>query len=424
MSKEIATVKTYTYAVYTREGCEVTDTATGMPLITAEPGKPNCFPAMGDSVTVSDDAAIVFKPVFNSALAALGLLGEGDNWPAEYTRLAFIKNAGGQYIDTGWKATPNTGCRLEVQAETSEAFSIPCGDGEGFVPLQTYKKNVGYSTTSVQYPLKDGTCVTTGVLADSSGKGYINEGRITAELNFFGSGGWKYKDAENNIDRPVVGLKRTENPLYLTARNYKNMQPGDTYFYFWSAPFYSAVFTEGRKLTHDYRPALNSAGRPCLLDVVTGEALYNSGQGEYIVGVATVAALAQILKRLPATGGNLSLSLPADANTPEVLDMLQTAAAEKGWQLPYTFRPAAVATFALRRVRQMVWCKLTPCEYGGYVAPQGVRANVEHCAGIVGRLGTDPTAYGYAAFDSVDAAAEHWQLVPYEAPEEENLNLE
>lgn len=408
------------YCVTSKNGGTLTD-ATGTLSEPIEAGKQLHVTAPSDMLLIDDEEAILRPANFNKARLALRMLGAGEIWPADYTRLLFIQNTGKQYVNTGWKATPDTGCRIEVQAETSSAFSIPCGEGEGFVPLMTTRRIVGYATTATQYPLLDGTVVTGATAAEASGMECVNEGRITVELNFFGSGRWRYRDAGNAIDVPVVGLKSTANPLYLTARNYRNQNQSGTYFYFWSSPFYRAAFTEGRTLTHDYRPALNSSGRPCLLDVVTGEAVYNSGTGEYIVGVATVAALAQLLKRLPAgEGGSLTLSLPADANTPEVAEQLQACQEQTGMTLTvYEYRPAAVTTYALRRVRQAVWCRMAENTDGSYVSDGGERFEIDRCAAIYGPLGSDPTAYGYEPFDSVEDAAAWFGLTPYEYHEEE-----
>lgn len=173
-----------------------------------------------------------------------------------------------------------------------------------------------------------------------------------------------------------------------------------------------------------YVPAIDNAGKPCLYDTILKTPLYNTTSTPFIVGL-TSAQLSTLIKRLPATGGSLTLSLPAEANTPEVADMLQQCHDIKGWTLTvYEYRPAAVATYSLRRVREVVWCRKAQAEHGSYRDDAGTRWQVERCAAIFGTLGNAPAAYGYAPFDSVEQAAEQWQLVPYEDTEEENLNHE
>lgn len=405
------------YTITSKSGCSVTD-STGTLSMTVDAGGQLTVQAPSDKLVYDDEQAIVFKANFKQAALALGLLGGGKtDLPAGYTRVEFLQNTGKQYINTGWKATPNTGCRLNVQAETSTAFCIPCGEAEGFVPLLAYKRIVGYATASGQYPLKDGTVITNGNSAEATGLGYINEGRITAELNFLGSGRWRYRDAVNSVDIPAVGLKSTAYPLYLTARNYQNHTQGGSYFYYWTTPFYRAQFSEGRKLTHDYQPALNEAGLPCLYDSVTQTTLTNLGSGQYIAGMTLVQA--RKLSKLPA-GTILTVSLPVGYDADDGVVAALTQAEANGCVLTiqtYEAAGAAAATFALRRV----WVRRQQDSSGTYVDADGSRWMVDWCVDVIG---ADPESLGYERYRSVDAAVAYWGLTPYECPEEELSNAE
>ena len=156
-----------------------------------------------------------------------------------------------------------------------------------------------------------------------------------------------------------------------------------------------------------------------MFDLVTREPFRNAGSGQFVAGVGTLAQLSTLLQRLPVTGGTLTLSLPAEANTPEVADMLQACHDTKGWTLTvYEYRPAATATYSLRRVRSVVWCRREQGTNGGFIDETGARWQIDRCAAIFGRLGNDPTAYGYEPFDSVEHAAEEWGLTPYVAETE------
>jgi hypothetical protein len=400
MSKEIATVKTYTYTVYTREGCEVTDTATGMPLITAEPGKPNYFSAMGDSVTVSDDAAIVFKPVFNSALAALGLLGEGDTLPAGYTQAYFLGSDGSANINTTYKSGPDTGlfCRSESTYGNRDAMgytsqmSVPRPRFSSALP-----QSIGASWAGAQVELL--RPLPKSVILN----GWLN---------------WK----NSKIARAVseLGEQTAELAGEPAAGEITIFKANSS----WNGRIYMAGVSEGNKVASMYIPAVDDAGKPCMYDTILQTPLYNTTSTPFVVGL-THAQLYTLLKRLPATGGSLTLSLPAEANTPEVAEALQACHDTKGWTLTvYEYRPAAAVTYSLRRVREVVWCRKNQDKNGSYVDAASNRWQVERCAAIFGRLGQDPSAYGFEPFDSVEQAAEHWQLVPYEDNEEENLNLE
>ena len=83
----------------------------------------------------------------------------------------------------------------------------------------------------------------------------------------------------------------------------------------------------------------------------------------------------------------------------------------------HEYRPAAAATYSLRRVRNVVWCRRELSDLGPYVDATGTRWQIDRCAAIFGRLGNDPTAYGYTPFNSFDEAAAHWELQPYVDPE-------
>lgn len=167
-----------------------------------------------------------------------------------------------------------------------------------------------------------------------------------------------------------------------------------------------------------YIPAIDSNGVPCMYGIETRAPFYNSGAGTFIAGVGTVGQLTALLRKLPATGGELTLSLPAEANTPEVADMLQACYDTKGWTITvHEYRPAAASTYSLRRVREVVWCRKAQTEMGSYVDTTGARYNIEHCVAIYGENGNATATYGYEPFDSVEQAAAEWGFAPIEYSE-------
>ena len=180
--------------------------------------------------------------------------------------------------------------------------------------------------------------------------------------------------------------------------------------------------SQGVEVKHIFIPALDPNGIPCMFDRVSKQSFGNSGSGSFIAGVGIVAQLTALLSRLPATGGTLTLSLPAEANTPEVSDAMQACHDSKGWTITvHEYRPDTAVTYNLRRVRSMVWLRCEQVEDGAYVAADGTRWQIDRCAAIFGEHGNDPAAYGYAPFDSVEQAAEEWGLAPYQYPETETL---
>ena len=87
------------------------------------------------------------------------------------------------------------------------------------------------------------------------------------------------------------------------------------------------------------KPALDPQGVPCFYDKVTKTPFYNSGSGSFIVGLTLDQA--RNLRKLPATGGNLTVSLPWEAqlvqHNADVESALQTAK-NSGWTITVQYR--------------------------------------------------------------------------------------
>lgn len=221
------------------------------------------------------------------------------------------------------------------------------------------------------------------------------------------------------------------NDIIKTVATPTPAEPADTFVLFGAkrdgalycrakARIWNAKISDSQGVMANYMPALAPNGEPCMYDTVARRARKNVGTGQFVVGIGAVAQLHNILTRLPATGGKLTLSLPAEANTPEVAEALQACYDTKGWTLTvHEYRPAAAATYSLRRVRSMVWVRCARVAHGAYVAADGTRWQLDRCAAIFGEHGNDPEAYGYAPYDSVDQAAEEWGFTPYIEPEME-----
>lgn len=419
MAKTIITVKTFTYVVYTDTVCTVTDTETGRALATAVPGVPNYFTAMGGSVTLSDDAATLLKPVFKCAPDAMGLLVGGPKLPAGHTKLDFLVSTGTQYLVLPVEYGQTSGVAVSYKVKRRADFS--------------YLSIIRYSDQSVQIGRISGDGMT-GIAATSSPTvtAFVaNNGQIFAAYNEYESKKIKVASQSEEVGSdiphtPAVG--ETVTPVYLMAYdrtvNLGVYLPSPAHY-----SLYEARFTLGPKLVNRFVPALAPDGTPCMYDSVTGTTCRNAGEGQFVAGIGTISQLLCVLRHLPVTEEvrELALSLPAEANTPEIAEMMDSAGVTKGWTLTvYEYRAAAAAavTYSLRRVREVVWCRKVAAEYGGYVDTTGTRWQVERCAAVFGPLGQDPGAYGYAPFDSVEHAAEVWELVPYQTPEEEILTSE
>lgn len=181
------------------------------------------------------------------------------------------------------------------------------------------------------------------------------------------------------------------------------------------------------KLKNYLLPALDPSGTPCMFDIVSGTTFYNQGSIPFIVGIKDAAQLRTVLRKLRDLSGQdmgtLTLSISAEANTPEMQELLDSTETQKNWELTIQERAAEVATYSLRRVRKVVWVRKLSVENGSYVDASGLRWQTEWCSAIYSPLGNDPTLHGYEPFGSVEEACEAWCLVPYEEPELEQSEL-
>lgn len=399
--KQITTDPGAVYCVYTTTGCTVTDTATGCTLMTAEPGQPNYFAATGHSVTLSDADATCLRPRFKTAPAALRLLGGGDKLPAGYTRLAWLQGTGTQYINTGASGneTSEVLCTFErTSAEGRAIYTQNSTAGTGMLNGFVWGvfEDLRYDWGSKNYNAK----------GKYSG-GWVTSVQSANGVTLNGEPVLPAFESQTFTSAALVLFSNRANVGQFTANNVRMAR--------W------ALKTAGNPV-RDMVAALDPTGTPCMYDRVTGTAYKRGGSGQFIAGVGTVAQLTTLLRNLPSTGGELTLSLPAEANTPEVAEALQACHDTQGWTLTvHEYRPAAVATYSLRRVRSVVWCRREQSDLGSYVDSTATRWQVERCAAIFGPHGQDPTAYGYTPFDSVEAAAEQWGLTPYIAPDEEQV---
>lgn len=99
---------------------------------------------------------------------------------------------------------------------------------------------------------------------------------------------------------------------------------------------YSLKQTSNEKLQIDLVPCLDNTGTPCMFDLVTRKPFYNSGTGEFIVGIENQAQLDNLLRKLPdRTGqdvGTLQVQLADELQTPENEAKLDAMLA-KNWEI-------------------------------------------------------------------------------------------
>lgn len=182
------------------------------------------------------------------------------------------------------------------------------------------------------------------------------------------------------------------------------------------------VFTfsaESTNVNLNFIPAITPSGEPCMFDTVSESAFKNNGTGSFVVGLT--AAQAIMLYKLPATGGELTISLPSSivagstVTNASVNSALSTASS-KGWHITLrTYKEEATAeasTFGLRRI----WVRKTQNEHGAYVDTVGNRWQVDWCVTMYNPDDSTPDQHGYELFRSVESAVEYWGLEPYVDP--------
>lgn len=345
----------------------------------------------------------------------LNPLGRDNVFPTGYTPLYFLQAVqGGKSNPLSYINVPTNVNSFEDDFEFATCHELPT---TALLNGAQYQEGVNVSHWSIQW-----------IWANSNWRMFTTVEAFDTGLTNLGPVVLRCKrKRETNTMVATVGHMMRELPMSRECLDYAfNVNPMGV---FWSANTpnpnngfvnnsYVALgkkwwwkFYINGKLQNDLRPALDASGTPCMYDLVNSTPFYNVGRVPFVAGVETIQHLRRVLDNLPTTGGKLSLSLPAEANTSEIADMLTTASAEKGWTLTvHEYRTTAATTYSLRRVRQVVWCRKQAAEYGCYVDSTGIRWQVERCAAIFGEHGNDPAAYGYAPFDSVEQAAKEWGL--------------
>lgn len=387
MAKTETTVRGYVYTVTSPNGGTVTD-AEGKLNKSVDAGDQVTVTAPSDSLTCDDDDAVICKANFKGALAALSLLGGGDKLPAGYTRVEFLASTGTQYIDTG--------IPLNSESDVStKAYATREGGGYLFGSMDIVERRRLLALGSQN-------------LQQTVFSGYADTFRYTYGINTFSPHEYRFNgrtltvDGETVVNYGEVPYFESTTPCYLFAYNRLEVGPDGRGW----------LRILGVKIAGQahFVPALDPSGTPCMFDTVSKQPFKNEGTGQFIAGF-TLAQAAQLGRKLPSTGGTLTVSLPEGYDMDERVVNSLAEAESKGWVLTIQTYAAetAAATFALRRV----WVRRVQDANGGYVSADGTRWQVDWCVDVIG---ADPESLGYERFRSVDAATEYLGLTPYVDP--------
>ena len=233
----------------------------------------------------------------------------------------------------GW---PNTYIDLKKYQEPYQAATIGFKAGITFVGKNYLKC---WSFTSSAYTVQNQDLHNGNTLyANYFGRNiriapYSLGQRLDTSLNFKNSNSaWvKIGDAEYNVS--------------LAGANVVNDSTGVSSFGICGdagvRTYYFNISQEG-EITRKMVPVVDAAGVPCMFDSVKKETFYNNtGTLRYIVGMTLEQA--RKLSKLPKTGGELTISLPWEAqlvqHNAEVEAALETARS-KGWLMKVQYREA------------------------------------------------------------------------------------
>ena len=336
-------------------------------------------------------------------LRVIPLVSDVTYMPAGYLVAEFLESTGTQYILSGITSTSETGAECESMLTKSQYNLNPLGARNMYLGCRLFTP-----------------CV---YQADVWGIGYNDFLRVTHTTDGFV--GRKYKastnfknnglaelDGATLLELPDVDFEGTSK-IALFGCATEEDSVGNKFI----GAIFNAKLTQSSQMVRDFIPVVDAQGVPCMFDKVTKQTFYNSGTGQFILGM--MLEQARKLGKLPTSGGKLTVSLPSNYAEDEGVVSALAKTQKRGWVITIqTYEvEAAASTFALKRV----WVRKRADEQGSYVDSEGSRWQVEWCVDIVG---ADPEQEGYEQFQSVDIAVEYWKLTPYVDPTlEEQFNI-
>lgn len=212
--------------------------------------------------------------------------------PAGYRRLEYLESTGEQYIDTGVKLSNES----EVGCELLITQARPDGNSQAFFGVFSSPTFRAYSTSEK-------------TLAINAGE---NKNDLIARFDNF------------EVDEKCK-LRVTNSKTYLNERQSMpyELVPFETsdachvfsantlgYTYWSYARIYSFSVSRAGEMQVDYVPCIAPDGKLGMYNRVDGTMKENAGSGAFIAGLATVDDVRKLW--LPETGGELTVSVPAD----------------------------------------------------------------------------------------------------------------
>ena len=249
----------------------------GNSLVTAENVNDGVINAVNSSLIRVDengnpsDSGTLWE--INTDLFAIGVL------PAGYTQLEWIESTGTQYIDTGYVMNNASGIKIEV--DDTETNSPQAVTAAYFVGARSASKYQGYFT---RYYSSNGTLYSVWAWNGEGSLGIdIQSEHSTVYINYMNDRKFMYTNGIETYNRsddlPV--LIDTTLSTYLFAINM-----GGTPSYVSKGKIYSAQFTEGSEVVHNFVPAKNSSNVAGMYDTVSGQFFTSPNGNNFIAGPA------------------------------------------------------------------------------------------------------------------------------------------
>lgn len=263
-------------------------------------------------------------------------LGDG-GLPPGYTRVDFLENTGGAFIDTGIIPNNETGLLLDAKPEAAND-EIPFGC-----------RNINSAETRF-YAMRprrgspDGSLIPNGygwgrwfLIGNKVSNGASLVRRERTSLNWLNDRSAKCE--AGCVLLPVLSFAPTCS-MFMFAANINNAASLSFMGKIWEAGI-----SEGAELKAKFIPTLDPSGTPCMFDLVARKPFRNVGSGQFVVGM-TLGQVRRLRLPDPTILNELTLSLPWEAEFDEQAQAALHAAADKGWLLTLQYAPIDLPEFA------------------------------------------------------------------------------
>jgi len=323
----------YWYIVGGPAGATVTVKGEVNPCCTVPEGGQGSFYAQAPVVIVSDEAITLSQVVnFKCAPVKRWLLGLGRGvssvLPSGYLAADFLTSNLKEYIDTGIILNQDSHVDLVFQANSVYEDGYLFGSRVSLTQdaMSFYAATPGNTffiyNTEAPIVIANMTKSALGVLKIRGPEWHVS----------YAMGDGSVKEASKTFARKNF---TTPSSCYLMAIN---LVDGEVKKGFTGNVYSLSIANQGG-MQRVFTPAISADGEPCMFDKVSRKPFYNAGTGSFIVGMTLEQA--RNLRKLPATGGTLTVSLPWEAqlvqHNADVESALQTAK-NNGWTITVQYR--------------------------------------------------------------------------------------